>query len=157
LLKETQKPPEFRQICQTKINLCKIGQIRQKSARNWEPARNKKFPPDNFQIRQNCPNLAEKTAIWQRCLTKREKRRRRQKNSEREEAAWPSSRSVQLACPPDRLPDSFLLLLLELAERREEKASLPVRPTATTSHIAGLSGRFGSHSFSLSFSFFHSR
>jgi hypothetical protein len=56
LLKETQKPPE-----------CKIGQIRQKSARNWEPARNKKFPPDNFQIRQNCPNLAEKTAIWQRC------------------------------------------------------------------------------------------
>jgi hypothetical protein len=66
LLKETQKPPEFRQICQTKINLCKIGQIRQKSARNWEPAKNKKFPPDNFQIRQNCPNLAEKTAIWQR-------------------------------------------------------------------------------------------
>jgi hypothetical protein len=38
-----------------------------KSARNWEPARNKKFPPDNFQIRQNCPNLVEKTAIWQRC------------------------------------------------------------------------------------------
>jgi hypothetical protein len=66
LLKETQKTPEFRQICQTKINLCRIGQIRQKSARNWEPARNNKFPPDNFQIRQNSPNLAEKTAIWQR-------------------------------------------------------------------------------------------
>jgi hypothetical protein len=68
LLKETQNPPEFRQICQTKINLCKIGQIHHKSTRNWEPARNKKFPLDNFQIRQNCPNLAEKTAIWQRCI-----------------------------------------------------------------------------------------
>jgi hypothetical protein len=42
----------------------KIGQIRQKSARNWESARNIFYPPDNFQIRQNCPNLAEKTAIW---------------------------------------------------------------------------------------------
>jgi hypothetical protein len=46
----------------------KMGQIRQKSARNWESARNIFCPLDNFQIRQNCPNLAEKTAIWQRCM-----------------------------------------------------------------------------------------
>jgi hypothetical protein len=66
LLKDTKKPPEFRQICQIKINLCRIGQIRQKSARNWEPARNIFCPPDNFQICENFRNLAEKTAIWQR-------------------------------------------------------------------------------------------
>jgi hypothetical protein len=65
-LKDTKKPPEFRQICQAKIKLCRIGQIRQKSARNWEPARNIFCPLDNFQIRQNCRNLAEKTAIWPR-------------------------------------------------------------------------------------------
>jgi hypothetical protein len=46
----------------------KLVKIRQKSARNWEPARNIFCPPDDFQIRQNCPNLAEKTAIWQRCV-----------------------------------------------------------------------------------------
>jgi hypothetical protein len=56
-------------IRQTKTNPCKIGQIRQKSARNKEPARNIFCPPDDFQIRQNFPNLAEKTAIWQRCIS----------------------------------------------------------------------------------------
>jgi hypothetical protein len=50
-------------IHQTKTKPYKIGQIRQKSARNWESARNKIFPPDDFQIRQNYQNLAEKTAI----------------------------------------------------------------------------------------------
>jgi hypothetical protein len=54
-------------IRQTKTNLCKIGQIRQKSARNLESARNIFCPPDDFQIGQNFANLAEKTAIWQRC------------------------------------------------------------------------------------------
>jgi hypothetical protein len=45
----------------------KIGQICQKSARNWQSARNIFCPPDDFQIYQNFVNLAEKTAIWQRC------------------------------------------------------------------------------------------
>jgi hypothetical protein len=61
------KDSKTARIRQTKTSLCKIGQIRQKSARNWEPARNICCPPDDFQIRQNFPNLAEKTAIWQRC------------------------------------------------------------------------------------------
>jgi hypothetical protein len=56
----------IRQISQTKTKPCKIGPIRQKSARNWESARNSFCLPANFQIRQNFPNLAEKTAIWQR-------------------------------------------------------------------------------------------
>jgi hypothetical protein len=60
------KPARIRQIRQTKTNPYKIGQIRQKSARNWESARNIFCPPDDFQIRQNFANLAEKTAIWQR-------------------------------------------------------------------------------------------
>jgi hypothetical protein len=58
-------------IRQTKTNPYKIGQIRQKSARNWESARNIFCPPDDFQIRQNFANLAEKTAIWQRCIAER--------------------------------------------------------------------------------------
>jgi hypothetical protein len=53
-------------IRQTKPKPCKIGQIRQKSVRNWQSARNIFYPPDNFQIRQNFTNLAVKTAIWQR-------------------------------------------------------------------------------------------
>jgi hypothetical protein len=60
------KTARIRQIHQTKTNSYKIGQIRQKSARNWESARNIFCPPDDFQIRQNFANLAEKTAIWQR-------------------------------------------------------------------------------------------
>jgi hypothetical protein len=55
-------------IRQTKPKPCKIGQTRQKSARNWQSARNIFYPKDDFQIRQNFANLAEKTAIWQRCL-----------------------------------------------------------------------------------------
>jgi hypothetical protein len=61
------KTARIRQIRQTKINPYKIGQIRQKSARNWESARNIFCPPDDFQIRQNFANLAEKTAIRKRC------------------------------------------------------------------------------------------
>jgi hypothetical protein len=66
LLMETPKPPEFRQICQTKEGLCRISPIHQKSARNWEPTRNIFCQPDDFQIRQNFQNLADKSAIWQR-------------------------------------------------------------------------------------------
>jgi hypothetical protein len=60
---ETPKPPEFRQICQTKQGLCRISQIGQKSARNWEPAKNIFCPPDDFLFRQNFRNLADKSAI----------------------------------------------------------------------------------------------
>jgi hypothetical protein len=61
LLTETPKPPESARQKQTHAKLVK-------SARNWESARNMFCLPDNFQIRQNCSNLAEKTAIWQRWL-----------------------------------------------------------------------------------------
>jgi hypothetical protein len=63
---ETLKKIEFRQIRQTKICLGEIGQIRQKSARNWEPDINIFCLLENFQICQNCQNLADKSAIWQR-------------------------------------------------------------------------------------------
>jgi hypothetical protein len=63
------KTARIHQNPQTKTNPCKIGQIRQKSARNKESARNIFCPPENFQIRQNCTYLAEKTAIWQRWTT----------------------------------------------------------------------------------------
>jgi hypothetical protein len=44
---------------------CRINQIHQKSSRNLEPARNNLCPPDDFQIRQNFQNLADKTTIGQ--------------------------------------------------------------------------------------------
>jgi hypothetical protein len=50
---ETLKPPEFHQIRQIEMRLCRIGRIRQKSARNWESARNILCPPDDFQIIKN--------------------------------------------------------------------------------------------------------
>jgi hypothetical protein len=60
------KDSKTAKIRQTKTNPCKIYQIRQKSARNWETTGNIFCPPEDFQIRQNFANLAEKTAVWQR-------------------------------------------------------------------------------------------
>jgi hypothetical protein len=59
LLTKTPKPPESARQKQTHAKLVK-------SARNWESPRNIFCLPDDFQIGQNFPNLAEKTAIWQR-------------------------------------------------------------------------------------------
>jgi predicted membrane protein len=53
-------------IRQKKPKPCKVDHMRQKSARNWQSAKNIFYPSDNFQIRQNFANLAVKTAIWQR-------------------------------------------------------------------------------------------
>jgi hypothetical protein len=69
LLIQIPKPPESARSVKQKQTYAKLVKIRQKSARNWKPARNIFCPPDDFQIRQNCPNLAEKTAIWQRWAT----------------------------------------------------------------------------------------
>jgi hypothetical protein len=55
----TLKPPEFRQIRQIKMRLCRIGQIRQKMGvcqKYFLPARRLSNPPE-----------LSKTAIWQRC------------------------------------------------------------------------------------------
>jgi hypothetical protein len=63
---ETQKLPEFCQIRQTKMKLCRMDRIRKKSNKNWETARNIFCLSDNFQICQNFLYLAAKAAIWPR-------------------------------------------------------------------------------------------
>jgi hypothetical protein len=58
---ETQKPPEFCQIRQTKLSPYRFGPIRKNSPKNWGTARNIFCPSDDFQIRQNCRNMEKKT------------------------------------------------------------------------------------------------